>query len=188
MCAFFQLQMLLCYVLVILVNSSNCEDEKVYLTFKKLEDALTNNPRLLYLMKQSFFPILPPRNWLGSGVIVVPIHTCVVTTINADSCQETANKSLPFVNISEYHQCWDLYWSNSPLLNLVPVDILLAFEPLFVDATYSGFIGGLYYRYVDIPLNITLPCMPSNSSTERALALLLRWVSFFVVSFMHVTM
>jgi len=73
-------------------------------------------------------------------------------------------------------------------IHLVPVDILLAFEPLFVDATYSGFIGGLHYRGVDIPLNITLPCMPSNSSTERALALLLRWVSFFVVSFMHVCM
>jgi len=166
MSAFVHLWMPLCCVIVVFVNCSNCEDDKSYTIHKKLQDALTNNPQLLYAMKQSFFPILPPRNWLGSGVIVVPIYTCVLTTINADSCQETANKSLPFVNISEYHQCWDLYWSNSPLLNLVPVDILFAFEHLYVDAVYSGIVGSLLYRRVDIPFQITLPCVPSNSSIK----------------------
>ena len=139
------------------------------------------------MMKQSFFPMQPwpPRNWLGSGVIVVPIHTCV-TIMNADFCQETANKSLPFVNISKYHQCWDLYWTSSHLLNLVPVDILFAFEPLYVDAVYSGIVGSLLYRRVDIPFQITLPCVPSNSSIERALVLLLSWVSFLIIIFMYV--
>ena len=185
MSAFIQLLMALSCLLLGVVN---CEDETLYPIYKELQDALTNNPQLLHMMKQSFFPMQPwpPRNWLGSGVIVVPIHTCVVTTINADSCQETANKSLPFVNISEYHQCWDLYWSNSPLLNLVPVDILLAFEPLFVDAVYSGIVGSLLYRRVDIPFQITLPCVPSNSSIERALVLLLSWVSFLIIIFMYV--
>jgi len=169
----------------LLLGVVNCEDETLYPIYKELQDALTNNPQLLYVMKQSFFPMQPPHYWLGSGVIVVSIHTCV-TIMNAAFCQETANKSLPFVNISEYHQCWDLYWTSSHLLNLIPVDILFAFEPLYVDVVYSGIVGSLLYRYVDIPFQITLPCVPSNSSIERALVLLLSWVSFLIIIFMYV--
>jgi len=180
--AFIQLLMALSYLLLRVVN---CEDETLYPIYKELQDALTNNPQLLYAMKQSFFPIQPPHYWLGSGVVVVPIHTCVTIT-NADFCQEAINKSLPFVNISEYHQCWDLYWTSSHLLNLVPVDILFAFEPLYVDAVYSGIVGSLLYRRVDTPFKITLPCVPSNSSIERALILLLSWVSFLIIIFMYV--
>jgi len=170
--------MSLCCVIVVSVNCSNCEDDKLYTIHKKLQDALTNNPQLLYAMKQSFFPMQRPHNWLGSGVILVPIHTCV-TIMNADSGQVTTDESLQLNvdSILNYHQCWDLHWTSSPLLNLVPVDILLAFEPLFVDTVYSGIVGSLFYRRVDIPFQVTLPCVPSNSSIERALALLLSWVS-----------
>ena len=102
--------------------------------------------------------------------------------MNADSGQVTTDELLQLNvdSISNYHQCWYLHWTTSPLLNLVPVDILLAFEPLFVDEIYSGIVGNLNYRHVDIPFQITLPCVPSNSSTERALALLLSWVSFLI--------
>ena len=183
MSAFIHLWMPLCCAIVVFVNCSNCEDDKLYTIHKKLQDALTNNPQLLYTMKQSFFPIQPPHNWLGSRVIVVPIHTCVTIISNADSCQVTIDESLQknVDSISNYHHCWDLHWTSSPLLNLVPVDILLAFEPLFVDAVYSGIVGSLAYRRVDIPFQITLPCVPSNSSTEHALVLLLSWVSFLIV-------
>ena len=173
----------LCCAIVVFVNCSNCEDDKLYTIHKKLQDALTNNPQLLYAMKQSFFPVHRPHNWLGSRVIVVPISTCVTIITNADSCQVTIDESLQihFDSISNYHQCWDLHWTSSPLLNLVPVDIMLAFEPLFVDAVYSGIVGSFLYRHVDIPFQVTLPCVSSNSSIERALVLLLSWVSFLIV-------
>ena len=176
--AFIQLWTPLCCLLVVFVNCCYCEDEKLYLIVTKLQDALTSNPKLLYTLKQSFFPVLTPHNWLDAGVIIVPIHACVTIT-NAEGCQVTVDESLRFDNISENHQCWYLHWTSSPLLNLVSVDVLLALEPVFVDAIYSGIVGSINRRRVDIAFHITLPCIPSNSSTECALALLLSWVSSY---------
>jgi len=73
------------------------------------------------------------------------------------------NESTTLSNASEngqFHQCWKLRWANSPPLNLIPMDQLLAFEPFLVTTIYSGIVGDIHHRTLDITLHIeSLPCM-----------------------------
>jgi len=87
---------------------------------------------VIYMMKLSFFPVHSLR-WLAVGVDnIIPISVCV-TIKNTSSCQfDMVNESTTLSNASEngqFHQCWKLRWTNSPPLNLIPMDQLLAFEP-----------------------------------------------------------
>ena len=120
--------------------------------------------------------------WLAAGVSVIPISVCM-TVRNTCSCKiGMVNESSTLSNASEvecFHRCWKFRWTNSPLLNLIQVDQLLAFEPFLVSAIYSTFVGKTYHRALDITLHIdSLPCMLLNNDTEEALTLLLSWVSW----------
>ena len=175
-----QFSMLSCVMLVTLAtvashnyvySKGHClQKSRVYPIYKKLEDALMKNSEALYMMKLSFFPV----RRLAVGVDVIPINVCV-TFRNTSSCQI---ESPTLSNASEDEQCWKFRWTNSPLLNKIQVDQLLAFEPALVSIIYSGFVGNTRYRAVDITLHIeSFPCMPLSNDTEEALTLLLSWVS-----------
>ena len=195
MANFTQLWILHCIILVapaIVASHHYCEKfyfkdhclqkGRLYPIYKKLEDALMNNSEALYRMKLSFFPVHSLR-WLAAGVSVIPISVCM-TVRNTCSCKVgiVVNESSTLSNASEvecFHRCWKFRWTNSPLLNLIQVDQLLAFEPFLVSAIYSTFVGKTYHRALDITLHIdSLPCMLLNNDTEEALTLLLSWVSW----------
>ena len=192
MATFTQLWTLFCVLLVaptVVAIHSYCDSRdhcrqkgRLYPIYKKLEDALMNNSEALYMMKLSFFPVHSLR-WLAVGVDIIPISVCV-TIRNTSSCQfDMVNESPTLSNASEnrhFHQCWTFRWTNSPLLNLNPMDQLLAFEPFLVTTIYSGIAGDIHRRALDITLHIeSLPCMPLSNDTEEALTLLLSWVSWY---------
>ena len=100
-------------------------------------------------MKLSFFPVHNLR-WLAVGVDnIIPISVRV-TIKNTSSCQfDMVNESPTLSNASEnghFHQCWMFRWTNSPLLNLIQMDQLLAFEPLLVSTIYLGIVGNIHRR------------------------------------------
>ena len=155
------------------------QKDRLYPIYEMLEAALKNNSEILYMMKQVFYPVLGPHYWLANGVYMVWIDVCITVRV-VKSCPRTTNEQAPS-NISENGQfqgCWSFRWTSSSLLNLIPVDQLLAFEPLFVSAIYSQTVGRTSGRALFIPLYIdSVSCMPSNTDVEQALALLLSWVS-----------
>ena len=155
------------------------QNDELYHIYVMLEAALKNNSEILYMMKQVFYPVLGPHSWLANGVYIVWIDVC--TTIrDVKSCPKNANEQASN-NIPEngqFHGCWQFRWTSSPLLNLIPADQLLAFEPVFVGAVYSQIVGATSGKDLAIPFYIdSVTCMPSHTDMEQALAELLSWVS-----------
>ena len=138
--------------------------ESLYPVYEKVEDALVSNPEILYMIRQVFLQTLhiqlPP-------VDVVDIEPC----IKVDRFEDCSAKG-------NYSKCWQFQWSNSPLLNVITVDELLAFENVFSVVVYSRIAGSVIGRYLTIPLHIdSLPCTVSESEILQTLAMIISWVS-----------
>lgn len=129
--------------------------------YKKLEDALITNDEILFILRQHFFTVLSAQY---REVEVSYIGVCVTLLHNDSSTSENF---------------WWFRWSDSPLLDLISVNQLVIFEPLFSITVYSRILGyaSNVSFYIDFPL-----CIPSSNDIQEALVLLLVWVSVFVIN------
>ena len=140
--------------------------DRLYPVHKGVEDALVGTSEILYRMQQVFFPTLHIHL---RPVEIVIMEPC----INVDSFNCTDNSAS-----GNYSKCWQFQWSNSPLLNVITVDELLAFENVFTSKVYSRIAGSMQENVMKIPIHIdSLPCAVSESDILQVLALTLNWVS-----------
>ena len=178
----------LCYLIVALGSAALCQegysnyspqecsdDNKIDLLYQKLERALINNSTTLLQMKQKFFPVCDNHI---QEVQVFQLHVCVRATDEFKSFGSTTNISSE--NDSSIH-CWNFKWSDSALLSLTSIDLLMAFDFIYVDMIYSAIQSSMLHKTVSITLSTDLlPCSPSESDLQEALVQLLSWVSHHV--------
>ena len=115
--------------------------KRIYPIYKKLESIITNDAETLYLMRQAFLiPPLTPHILETEQVNVVLIRVCWIPNKtkpppacnSLDSNNQTATET----------RCKDFRWSRSPALNMIAVEQLLVFDPVFTTTVYSRFVGG----------------------------------------------
>ena len=142
--------------------------DRLYPVQKRIEDALVGTPEILYKMQQVFFPNLHTHL---RPVEIVIMEPC----INVDSFNCTDNHS----TTGNFSKCWQLQWSNSPLLNVITVDELLAFDNVFTSMFYSRISGsGQEIIPMKIPIHLnSLPCAVTESDILQVVSLTLSWVS-----------
>ena len=154
--------------------------KRIYPIYKKLESILTNDTETLYLMRQAFFPPLTPHILETERVNVVLIRVCWIPNEtkpppacnSLDSNNQTATET----------RCKNFRWSRSPALNMIAVEQLLVFDPVFTTTVYSRFVGGSMrsthhvFSAFDISPDV-FPCTPSEDDLTQVTVLLLTWVS-----------
>ena len=151
--------------------------QRLYLLYQVLEDALTSNSENLYLLKQVFFP--STRTPIREANVAY-FSVCIQFNTSEQTNCISNNQQLP--NTTEEtlcsRYCHDFRWTASPLLNMITVDQLLAFDNVFADLTYSSIAPSIYhYSARGISLLVPLfPCIPTQKDLMLTLSMLLSWV------------
>ena len=151
--------------------------QQLYPLYQVLEDALTNNSKNLYLLKQVFFPSTstPIRE-----ANVAYFSTCIQFNTSEQMNCMSNNQQLP--NTTEEtlcsRYCYDFRWTASPLLNMITVDQLLAFDNVVADLTYSSIGTSIHLNSAwGISLLVpSFPCIPTQEDLMSTLSMLLSWV------------
>ena len=146
--------------------------ERVYPIYKRLESIMINDTETLYQMREAFFPKLV--RWSRESDPVNTVHIRVCGTLNETS------RPPPTCNYNLKTRCWNLRWSSSPALNMISVDQLLAFDPVFPALVYSAIVGSPSQRsflFIFPMSSDFFPCTPSESDLTQAVVLLSSWVS-----------
>ena len=153
--------------------------KRMYFIYKKLESIMTNDTETLYLMRQAFFPaILAHFLEASERVNTVRIRVCWVPseTRPPPACNTLDNNQ----STSTETRCKNFRWSRSPALNMIAVEQLLAFDPVFTSWIYSRFVDHTYRRSFHLQFDISpdvFSCTPSEDELTQATILLLTWVS-----------
>lgn len=149
--------------------------QRLYSLYQVLEDALTSNSENLYLLKQVFFP--STRNPIREANVVY-LSACIQfnTTEQPNCLSNNQSNSTEETSCSRY--CYDFRWTVSPLLNLITVDQLLAFDNVYTDLTYSSIASSISYNSAGgISLIVpSFPCIPTQEDLMLTLSMLLSWV------------
>ena len=159
--------------------------KRIYFIYKKLESIMINDTETLYLMRQAFFPAIISQFLETERVNVVKIRVCWVPNKtrpppacnSLDSNNQTAKTET---------RCWNFRWSSLPVLNMIAVDQLLAFDPMLTSTVYSRLVDHTCRRKFLLTFDISsdvFPCTPSEDDLTQATVLLLTWVS--VVRYTH---
>ena len=154
--------------------------ESLYPAYDAIHDAVCNQPKLVFKIRQTFFPVMNYRYWQVDGAEIIPIDICLTFKYNQSLTPDKTNVS----NTNEEEQnstaCWTFQWTNSLLMNLIPGDILLAMDPTYTNMLYSNIIESYDNRRLFLNLNLNEDSLGENNSFEvyeQALALFLCHVS-----------
>ena len=148
----------------------------VYHIYKKLESILTNDTETLYLMRQAFFPAIVAHFLQPSETVnTVRIRVCwrpppAINSLDNNNDNQTATEK----------QCKNFRWSRSPALNMIAVEQLLGFDPVFTTWIYSRFVDHTYRRSFELQFNmnsVVFSRTPTEEELTQATILLLTWVS-----------
>ena len=161
--------------------------KRIHLIYKKLESIMTNDTETLYLMRQAFFPASVTHFLETERVNVVKIRVCWVpdkarpppSCNSLDSNNQTAKTET---------RCWHFRWSSLPVLNMITIDQLLAFDPMLTSWVYSRLVDHTGHRQFLLVFDISpdlSPCTPSEDDLTQATVLLLTWVSAGIYLCMH---
>ena len=150
---------------------------KIYPIYSELEDIVTNDSEILFLMRQAFFPGLVPHVLEAEKDEFVLIRVCAIynETIPPPVCQGVDINS----TLTET-RCWNYRWSSSPALNMVDVGQLVAFDPVATSLIYSRFVDRPSNRRFLLMFNLSLEdfsCSPAADNLIGAIVLLSTWVS-----------
>ena len=153
--------------------------ESLYPAYDAIHDAVCNQPKLVFKIRQTFFPVMNYRYWQVDGAEIIRIGICLTFKYNQSLNQTNVS------NTNEEEQnsttCWGFKWTNSLLMNLIPGDILLAMDPTYTNMLYSNIIESYKNRRLFLNLNLNGDSLGDNSSFEvyeQALALFLCHVSY----------
>ena len=151
----------------------------LYPTYQLIDTAVRNDQKLMFKMKQAFFPAMNFRFWQVDGAEVIPIDVCV--TFHKSIAQLPPNQDNPINTgdnlVRDFEQCWSFLWTNSLLLNLIPGDILMAMDPSLTAIFYSGIVGSYMHRGLTMRLSLHLNGSHSLDDYEQGFALFLCLVS-----------
>ena len=153
--------------------------ESLYPAYNAIHDAVWSQPKLVFKIRQTFFPVMNYRYWQVDGAEIIPIDICLTFKYNQSLNQTNVS------NTNEEEQnsttCWRFQWTNSLLINLIPGDILLAMDPTFTDILLSNIIESYANRGLFLNLNLNGDSLGDTNSFEiyeQALALFLCHVSY----------
>lgn len=157
--------------------------EYLYPIYKLIEDTVRSDLTLTFKINQAFFPAVNLRYWQVDGAEVVPIEVCLML-------HEQPSILMPcnIIGVRHSHKvkrnctaCWNLRWTNSLLLNLIPGDILLAMEPVITAFLYSDIVQSSHHRRLHLDLHLDDSILPqqkySMDDYEQAFALFITQVS-----------
>ena len=151
--------------------------------YRAIEEAMTRDTRIMFQLKQAFFPSVDLRYWQVDGVDVIPINVNISlldrTGVTVD-CNFTSDSTMMDKQVVKRFTSWHFQWTNSLLMNNIPGDVLLAMDPVFTAIIYSNIVESSRNRVVGLQLGInksSLFCTLSEDSFEQALALFLSRVS-----------
>ena len=154
--------------------------------YRKLEDALLNSPELLDNLREKFFPsrsqyrAKDPTSIDGIQVAFLPI--CVMFSNRSHGSDHfNGNNSLNGL----ITRCMNFRWTNSRLLNIIPVDQLSALDPFWTKMLYSAIVSSrLYGEHVVITLELNMDDIDTHyymtlneEDIVVSMAILLSWVS-----------
>ena len=152
--------------------------ESLYPAYDAIHDAVCNQPKLVFKIRQTFFPVMNYRYWQVDGAEIIPIDICLTFKYNQSLNQTNVS------NTNEEEQnsttCWRFQWTNSLLMNLIPGDILLAMDPTFTIVIYSALVDSYFNRRLHLDILLNGESLRNNDSLdvyEQALALFLCSVS-----------
>ena len=153
--------------------------KRIHLIYKKLESIMTNDTENLYQMRQAFFPASVTHFFETERANVVKIRVC---WIPSETRPPPACNSLDSNNqtVKTETRCWNFRWSSLPVLNMIAIEQLLAFDPMLTGIVYSRLVDHTYRRNFLLTFDISLdvfPCSPSEDDLTQATILLLTWVS-----------
>ena len=160
--------------------------KRIYPIYKKLESILTNDTETLFLMRQAFFPPQTPHILETERVNVVLMRVCWVPnkTRPPPACNNLDSNNNQ--STSTETRCKNFRWSRSPALNMIPVEQLLVFDPVFTALIYSRFVGNSTTHQTLSAFDISpdlFSCTPSEDDLTQAMVLLLTWVS--IATYIH---
>ena len=157
--------------------------EYLYPIYKLIEDTIKSDQTLIFKINQAFSPAVNLRYWQVDGAEVVPIEVCLIL-------HEQPNVLMlcNIIGVRHSHKvkrnctaCWNLRWTNSLLLNLIPGDILLAMEPVITAFLYSDIVHSSHHRRLHLDLHLNDSILPqqkySMDDYEQAFALFITQVS-----------
>ena len=157
--------------------------EYLYPIYKLIEDTVRSDQTLIFKINQAFSPAVNLRYWQVDGAEVVPIEVCLML-------HEQPSVLMPcnIIGVRHSHKvkrnctaCWNLRWTNSLLLNLIPGDILLAMEPVITAFLYSDIVQSSHHRRLHLDLHLNDSILPqqkySMDDYEQAFALFITQVS-----------
>ena len=155
--------------------------DSLYDAYVAIQEAMTSDPRIVFKLKQAFFPSIDLRYWQVDGVDVIPIHVNITLL---DQPQDKIDCNLASnakgKNVMERYLFLRFQWTNSLLMNNIPGDILLAMDPISTAIIYSDIVGSYTNRFLGLQVGINRPslfCTLSEDTFEQALALFLSRVS-----------
>ena len=148
--------------------------------YRKLENALLNSPELLDNLREKFFPsrsryrAKDPASIDGIQVEFLPI--CVTFSPGLDHVN--GNISLN----GSITRCMNFRWTNSRLLNIIPVDQLSALDPFWTKMLYSAIVSSRTNgEHIVITLELDADDINYTTLNEEdiviSMAILLSWVS-----------
>ena len=150
--------------------------DSLYSTYSLIEDTITSDPKLCFIIKKAFFPAMNYRYWQLDGAEVIPIDVCVTfhETLPKVQCNSTGTLDSEERIKQHSEACWIFQWTNSLLLNLIPVDTLLAMDTILTGTIYSDIVESRRNRELRLSLQLNgslLPCHPTLDHLEQTLAL-----------------
>ena len=142
----------------------------VYPYYKMVEEAVTSDPKNLYLLRQMFLPALRSQPWLLDGV-----HN---TRIRVHMDYHGGNRMS-----ASFKQDWEFLWTDSSLLSLVSADELLAFDPVIFLTIYSSMMYSSNRESLWLPIELiensssTMNVTDIEDTVKKAVMLFFSWVS-----------
>ena len=149
--------------------------ESLYRAYKLIEEAVKNDPQLMFKIRQGFFPAMNYRYWQVDGAEAIPFIICI--TLHDDTQHGT------WVKTNTTEEDWfincrllmEFLWTNSLVLNHIPGDLLLTMDSTLTPVLYSVIVESTKYRRVRLELIIN--GSSSVDDLEQALVLFLSKVS-----------
>ena len=146
----------------------------VYPYYKMVEEAVTSDPKNLYLLRQGFLPVVTAQPWL-----IDDVHTLLIKThiIYRNSYGDDDSMSVSF------NKTWWFRWTDSSLLSLISPDELLAFDPVGFTVLYSAIMGSENPKSLEMVIQIhdTQPGIIDQAKITdkllKAVTLFFSWVS-----------
>ena len=150
--------------------------DSLYSTYSLIEDTITSDPKLCFIIKKAFFPAMNYRYWQLDGAEVIPIDICVTFHEPPPlvQCNSTGTSDSEEHIKQHSEACWTFQWTNSLLLNLIPMDTLLRMDTILTSMIYSDIVESRRNRDLHLSLQLNgslLPCHPTLDHLEQTLAL-----------------